>query len=354
MTMIENGPVPRRKPRVLLTGEFSAGKSTLINGLIGRQLLPTRVVSTAMPPVWLIREGRASFRIDLDGVRHEVASLEDLPVEDTLIYVRSVEAPILDYCDLIDTPGSSDPSIPAECWDRVIGFADTLVWCSGATQAWRQSEKSTCRGLPGDLMTDATLLITQADRMPDARSLAKVATRVERDASEFFRSIELVSCLSDGDIARVQSHLVNVCRRLPRLVGKPLPQVEAVRDADIPPVSRGNTWQVKTRLGEPIKNIFEDNDDPEATTDRESGNEVAAFEEMRASDMNNDQIRSAWLSIIEGRDLTRPDEALECLDILRGRVPPACAAGPAIFRKHAKQGELDHANTSPQHLGGVV
>ena len=40
-----------RKPVIALMGEFSAGKSTLLNLLVGRNILPTQVTATRMPPV---------------------------------------------------------------------------------------------------------------------------------------------------------------------------------------------------------------------------------------------------------------------------------------------------------------
>ena len=40
-----------RKPRIAIMGEFSAGKSTLCNILLGQAPLPMRVTATRLPPV---------------------------------------------------------------------------------------------------------------------------------------------------------------------------------------------------------------------------------------------------------------------------------------------------------------
>ena len=42
-------PQPVRRPRVALMGEFSAGKSTLSNLLIGKSALPVNVTATQLP-----------------------------------------------------------------------------------------------------------------------------------------------------------------------------------------------------------------------------------------------------------------------------------------------------------------
>ena len=39
----------RARPRIALMGEFSSGKSTLLNLLIGEALLPTKVTATELP-----------------------------------------------------------------------------------------------------------------------------------------------------------------------------------------------------------------------------------------------------------------------------------------------------------------
>ena len=163
----------QRLPRMIVTGEFSAGKTKLINGLVGQQVLPSNVTSTSLPPVWLIYGKDVSFRIDLDGNVHEVAGIGEVNVHDTLVYVTAVESDTLRHMDIIDTPGNSDPNIPSACWERMVGHADMMIWCTGATQAWRQSEKSTVRDLPQALRDQGMLLITQADRIAEERQQRK-------------------------------------------------------------------------------------------------------------------------------------------------------------------------------------
>ena len=153
-----NAPSPKtRLPRVIVTGEFSAGKTKLINGLVGQQVLPSNVTSTSLPPVWLMYGDDVSFRVDLDGKVHQVAGIGEVSVHDTLVYVTAIESETLRHMDIIDTPGNSDPNIPPICWERMVGHADMMIWCTGATQAWRQSEKSTVRDLPEEIRSQGML-----------------------------------------------------------------------------------------------------------------------------------------------------------------------------------------------------
>lgn len=206
----------KRKPRIMVAGEFSAGKSQLINGLLGKTLLPSNVTSTSLPPIWVIKGEGKGFRIDIKGRVHPFEGFENVEVEDTLFCLIHDDSPALEHFDLIDTPGNSDPNIPAECWERMLEFADTIVWCSNSVQAWRQSEKSVWKDIDGRLRKQAVMLMTHADRLQNDGSPEKVMRRVQRDASDFFAHFMMASLLNPNDLGRI-SNLINqeVLRELP-------------------------------------------------------------------------------------------------------------------------------------------
>lgn len=197
-----------RKPRVLIAGEFSAGKTQLINGLLRRTVLPSNVTATALPPVWLVGDPRdALAQVDLGKKMHRIDALHEAGVEDTFFCLRSAPAAVLERYDLIDTPGNSDPNIPPESWERMLAYADTVVWCTNATQAWRQSEKAVWEEMPDHLVGNATLLVTHADRIIDARSAERVLRRVKREAGKYFSSFLMVSLIKQSDIDLIEGHL---------------------------------------------------------------------------------------------------------------------------------------------------
>ena len=140
--MSETGSTVRRKPRIALMGEFSAGKSTLSNLLMGQSPLPEKVTATRLSPVWISYGTNAPYRVDVDGTTEPVSidRLEDIPVEQTRNIRLFLEADILEVCDLIDFPGISDPNMSSNVWERMLTEVDAVIWCTHATQAWRQSE----------------------------------------------------------------------------------------------------------------------------------------------------------------------------------------------------------------------
>lgn len=208
-----------RRPRVVIAGEFSAGKTRLLNGILGQTMLPSHVVSTSLPPMWLSSGERDPLRLDLSGSWHALSDFDAIDVLATRFCVLHARAPVLDHVDLIDTPGNSDPNIPPECWERIIPYADLVVWCSNANQAWRQSEKAVWEEMPDHLRGNGIMVLTHADQIPDDAARAKVVRRVEREAGEFFQRIEMLSALDAAQVSAFATRLVDMARDLTTLGG---------------------------------------------------------------------------------------------------------------------------------------
>jgi len=207
-----HGDTPRRA-RVVVLGEFSAGKSTLINLLTGELSLRTQITATQMPPVWMSYGTDAPYRVDLQGNSHPIdaADPESVSVADTA-YIRSfIEAPALELCDFIDTPGNSDPNIAAEAWERVAKIADVAIWCSSSTQAWRQSELSAWREVPEHVRARSILLLTRADKITVEADRAKILKRINREAGDLFSHIHMASLLNFTNARDVLNDLMTLC-----------------------------------------------------------------------------------------------------------------------------------------------
>lgn len=181
----------RRKPVFALMGEFSAGKSTLMNFLLRQNTLPTQVTATQLPPVWFSWGKRPAYVLRPDGTRKTIGldELNQIGVQDAQFIRIYLEADILEAVDLIDTPGISDPKISSDVWQRAVGQANGVLWCTHATQAWRETERATWAALPERLHQNSLLLITRADTL-GPKDRQKVLRRVNRETGQLFnRSI---------------------------------------------------------------------------------------------------------------------------------------------------------------------
>ncbi len=186
-----------RKPRIALMGEFSAGKSTLSNLLLGARPLPEKVTATRLSPVWISHGARDPYRVDVDGSTEPVSLdyLEGIPVEQTRNIRLFLEADILEVCDLIDFPGISDPNMSSDVWERMLPEVDAVIWCTHATQAWRQSESAVWDTMPEAVRNHSILLITRYDKLTTDRDRSRVVKRVERETKGQFSGIYPISLL---------------------------------------------------------------------------------------------------------------------------------------------------------------
>ncbi len=186
-----------RKPRIAIMGEFSSGKSTLCNVLMGARPLLEKVTATQLPPVWLSYGPDDAYTMGLDGVAYDldVADLVNVSLETTEHVRIFMKSDILRYCDLIDMPGISDPSMSPEVWERMAHLADGVMWCTHATQAWRQSESGVWSTFPAEMRKNSLLLITRFDKILGDKDKAKVLKRVTNEVEGLFADVYPVSLL---------------------------------------------------------------------------------------------------------------------------------------------------------------
>lgn len=239
-----------RKPRIALMGEFSAGKSTLSNLLLGASPLPEKVTATRLSPVWMTYGTQAPYRIDVDGTTEPVSidQLEGIPVEETRFIRLFMDSDILDVCDLIDFPGISDPNMSSEVWERALPEVDAVIWCTHATQAWRQSEAAVWETMPEAVRAQSILLITRFDKLTTDNDRRRVFKRVRRETDGQFGAtfpIALLQALDAGDdyekwdgsgAGPFVDHLLNTIHELCNLSERtdaPLYNLE--KDAPTPP-----------------------------------------------------------------------------------------------------------------------
>ena len=78
------------RPVFALMGEYSAGKSTLLNLLLDLEVLPTKVTATNLPPVWLTYSPTPTCEGLLFNGKVEPVDIENLgeDVRDNYVLLR--------------------------------------------------------------------------------------------------------------------------------------------------------------------------------------------------------------------------------------------------------------------------
>ena len=193
--MTETDETTPRKLRIALMGEFSAGKSTLANLLLEQESSPVQVTATQLPPVWYSSGSAKAERVTTSGEREtlDIETWRQSGLDNTRMISVSLEASFLDSCDLIDMPGTSDPNMAPDFWEKILPEVDCVIWCTPANQAWRQSEAALWEQVPPKLWKNSLLLITRADKLRTDRDRARMLMRVRREANGIFRDVLPIS-----------------------------------------------------------------------------------------------------------------------------------------------------------------
>ncbi|MGQ0611123.1 MAG: dynamin family protein [Paracoccaceae bacterium] len=185
------------RPRLVLMGEFSSGKSTLANILLGGPFLPMQVTATRLPPVYVSYGAPSALAVGQGG---ETRAIDPFDLGApwwggvSALHV-TLQAELLQLCDLVDLPGISDPDLPEGAWDGILGGADIVLWCTHATQAWRQSEAAMWERLRGATSGRDVLVVTQIDKLQAPRDRARVLARVAAETAGRFAAVHPVALL---------------------------------------------------------------------------------------------------------------------------------------------------------------
>lgn len=232
------GKALSRPLRVGVLGDEKSGKSSLINYFMGEQVLPSGAFSgVKTQAVIRYAEEPAMYMINPDGKRSRLTSkaLARMAVPGTkspskianiiynaadpkqqcsqassitanLMSAFGVKSPaeaaklieiglphnLLRFVEIIETR-----EFPDEPADSVLARAmkpiDLAIWCTLATQAWKESERSEWRRIPAGRRQLALMVVTYKDAVR-ARDERKVLARLRHDTAGFaFNDIVLVS-----------------------------------------------------------------------------------------------------------------------------------------------------------------
>lgn len=187
-----SGPLPC----LAVFGEFSAGKSSIINLLLGHDMLPTAVLSSTHRPTYVRHAPNLQFgAIFEDGTRKPISpdAVKTLQREDISYFDIGMPNELLLDIELLDTPGFADPYQDTKRALDVVENVDICIWCTLATQAWRQSERQTWLSLPERFRTNGILVVTHIDTLAHRDEHQRVRSRLEREVRDLFGDIVLLA-----------------------------------------------------------------------------------------------------------------------------------------------------------------
>lgn len=149
--------------RVMVMGEFSTGKSSFINALLGQKVAevdsePTTAVITVFsygkPGITVHYQDGSTREIRADEFQKFTSTLSGSDrVRSSVRYVdRHVEHPLLRKLTLIDSPGLNDTNAArVKITQEFLSEAEAVLWMVDATQAAKKNEVDMVASLPAYL-----------------------------------------------------------------------------------------------------------------------------------------------------------------------------------------------------------
>lgn len=135
---------------LIILGEWNHGKTTLLNALLGKNVLPVsptpttsaihRIVYSAEPNAKVVESNGQEHSINFDDLVNFTAFKN--PHEDVVLEVGYPSPLLADRLVIIDTPGVNDLSLSrAEITYDYIPSCDAVVMCLDANQVLKNSER---------------------------------------------------------------------------------------------------------------------------------------------------------------------------------------------------------------------
>lgn len=183
--------------KVLVMGEFSAGKSTMINALIGEPILPERALTATAfiteikygtekkAVIYPIKKrwkgGDAPFEVPLTELRkyllinHNIGDADvkdDNTIEGNVIASPFEKAEVFmpldilkDGVEIIDSPGLNDPASHGDITHKYLPNVHAIIYCVNGLRAYSQSEKVVIENLFLKHYTTPMFLVTRYDNV---------------------------------------------------------------------------------------------------------------------------------------------------------------------------------------------
>ncbi|WP_213547007.1 dynamin family protein [Vannielia litorea] len=294
----ESAPV-----RVVVCGEVSAGKSTVLNALLRARVLPDNIGQTVRPVVTVSHRSEPG----VEAVGHEGEPREAELNGGTRIFQEAAEVRLwsdhdhLMGLEIVEVPLTKAEELTDE-QVALITSADVMIWVTIASQAWRLTEKTIVEKLGNARPPHAILAVTRGDKLRNDRDRTRLRERMVRETEHFFqdcifikgarrkldKSAKCDKAFDETGGAELMAAIASMAERVrsaPRVSREPEPEPEPQADeADLMEDEADAQSQVVPESAEASEaEASPEVEDTEETTTEKDRSDVVDFTSYRAA-----------------------------------------------------------------------
>ena len=187
--------------KVAITGQFSSGKSTFLNALLAKSILPTGITPVTSKVNYIrygeefkirvrYKDGRDEYH-DISNISHFTDQRER--VEDIAYLVLYAPLNILKDVVFVDTPGlNSQAATDTQTTEKVLKEVDGIIWLTLIDNAGKMSELQVLEEYLGKYQNKSLCVLNQKDKFTP-QQVEETTNYVKTAFKEFFSDVIPIS-----------------------------------------------------------------------------------------------------------------------------------------------------------------
>ncbi|KFL34788.1 MULTISPECIES: dynamin family protein [unclassified Sulfurospirillum] len=187
--------------KVAITGQFSSGKSTFLNALLAKSILPTGITPVTSKVNYIrygeefkirvrYKDGRDEYH-DINTIAHFTDQREH--VEDIAYLVLYAPLNILKDVVFVDTPGlNSQAASDTQTTEKVLREVDGIIWLTLIDNAGKMSELQVLEEYLGKYQNKSLCVLNQKDKFTP-QQIEETTNYVKTAFKEFFSDVIPIS-----------------------------------------------------------------------------------------------------------------------------------------------------------------
>ncbi|MDR0665894.1 MAG: dynamin family protein [Campylobacteraceae bacterium] len=202
--------------KVAITGQFSSGKSTFLNALLAKNILPTGITPVTSKVNYIRYGGEFTLMVKYKDGRESFHAIENIKsftdqrnaIEDIDYLTLYAPLELLKYIIFVDTPGLNSQNFSdTETTELVLKEVDGIIWLSLMDNAGKMSEAETLERYMHSYQNKSLCVLNQKDKF----SLEQIETTVEYVKNSFknyFAEVVPISAKQALESRSEEKHIV--------------------------------------------------------------------------------------------------------------------------------------------------